>query len=472
MRWKISDFIALLIALFVSLNMITAILFLSRKRLEKKMNMGYVSRFLKIVLIFSFFCMPVLTGILLYKFVFVKRTYLVSDDFRYLDTIRKISISYGTSWGNHWFFLVPALIWFLGFVYCGIFKYTKDGRLLRKLEKCSKREQEGLLMDIKTEIMKELGLKEPILLLSNDIISSPFMSGIRKRKIFLPRKTYTQEEWELLLKHELVHFKNHDFFFRRLLYFLCSMYWFNPLIYRLSDYFIEVNEMACDEAVLYCRPVRSRALYAELILRTQEEKSGLAAVSLTGHTVTGLERRIRNIMKKTEITRRKSFVLLLAGMLLLCSFTVYAASWSVADLQDLAVRKLWYTDVEEQQNADGMPERTDFSHSGEERKATIQINPKGVTRIDETIGGNGVKYGDVLSLVSGNKVAFTIQSDKDSDCFRAGLVDEEGERVYVQTSDGWIQHTFSISQPGSYTIFFENITSESIHITGSVTVFN
>ena len=62
-----------------------------------------------------------------------------------------------------------------------------------------------------------------MLLLSNEIIQSPFMTGIFKQKIFLPESNYTQEEWGLLLKHELVHCKIRIIFFADLylFYALC-----------------------------------------------------------------------------------------------------------------------------------------------------------------------------------------------------------------------------------------------------------
>lgn len=470
MSWKISDILALLVTLFVSLNILISVISLSGKHLERRMDMGHLSLFLKMVLVFSAFGMPVLAGVILYKFVFGERIYLVSDDLLYMDTIHKNSISYGTPWGNYWISLLLFLAWFLGFIYYGIFKYANDRRILKKLEKCSKYTQDKLLVEIKREAMNELGLKGPVLLLSNDIIQSPFMTGIFEQKIFLPENNYTQEEWEVLLKHELVHCKNQDYFFRRLVFILCALHWFNPLIYRLSDYFVEVNEMACDEKVLNRQLIKRHTMYAELILQIQEKELGLATVSLTGHTVNGLERRIRNIMKKTEKTKRISFAVLVMSMVLMCPLTVFAASWGMSNLQDLVVKKLWITEVEVQQESTELPEKTEFHYSEDVIEYPMQINPKGVTSIDITIDGKNVKYGDSLSLTSGNKVAFILQSDSSSDSFKAGLEDSKGKRIYVQTSNGWIDHTFSIEQSGSYKIFLEGTTSKSIHITGSITI--
>ena len=274
-------------------------------------------------------------------------------------------------------------------------------------------------------MLNELVFKGPVLLLSNEIIQSPFMTGIFEQKIFLPESNYTQEEWGLLLKHELVHCKNQDYFFRRLVFILCALHWFNPLIYRVSDYFVEVNEMACDEKVRIASH-QIHTMYAELILQIQEKELGLTTVSLTGHTVNGLERRIRNIMKKTEKTKRISFAVLAMSMVLMCPLTVFAASWGMSNLQDLVVKKLWITEVEVQQESTELPEKTEFHYSEDVIEYPIQINPRGVTSIDITIDGKNVKYGDSLSLTSGNKVAFILQSDSSSDSFEAGLEDSKG----------------------------------------------
>ncbi len=70
MGWKISDILALLVTLFVSLNILISVISLSGKHLERRMDMGHLSLFLKMVLVFSAFGMPVLAGVILYKFVF------------------------------------------------------------------------------------------------------------------------------------------------------------------------------------------------------------------------------------------------------------------------------------------------------------------------------------------------------------------------------------------------------------------
>ena len=61
------------------------------------------------------------------------------------------------------------------------------------------------------------------------------------------------------------------------------------------------------------------------------------AVSLTGHTVDGLERRIENIMRNKKMGMKWSVVMVSAVMALLCPITVSAASVGAANMQDWAV---------------------------------------------------------------------------------------------------------------------------------------
>lgn len=145
--------------------------------------------------------------------------------------------------------------------------------------------------------------------------------------------------------------------------------------------------MACDEKVLNRQPIKRHTMYAELILQIQEKELGLTTVSLTGHTVNGLERRIRNIMKKTEKTKRISFAVLVMSMVLMCPLTVFAASWGMSNLQDLVVKKLWITEVEVQQESTELSEKTEFHYSEDVIEYPIQINPRGVTTVDITIDG-------------------------------------------------------------------------------------
>lgn len=472
MKWKISDILILMLTLIISMNILFTFLFLAKRYLEKKMNMSWLSSLLKMVVLFHCFIMPLLSGMILYKSVYVGKAYLESDDFPYWNIINKSSFSLDTGYGNHWVLFLLFSIWFLGFLYYGICKYVQDSILLKKIEKCSVHCRSAQAADQMETLMMTLGLKRPVMLLSNEIIQSPFITGIYEPKIYLPEYSFTQAECELLLKHELIHCKNRDCFFRRLVFLLCALYWFNPFIYKFAEYFIEVNEMACDEKVLEGRSFQVYSLYAELILQMQERAGSSMAVSLTGHTVDGLERRIENIMRNKKMGMKWSVVMVSAVMALLCPITVSAASVGAANMQDWAVETFLETRVEVEPETPYMPEITEYNASNDIIEYALDINARGASKIDVTVKGTDSRYASDNYLSSGSKVVFALQSDDSSDSFNAGVEDSGRKKTYVTSSDGALIHTFQIEQSGTYTIFIEGTSSSSVHITGSVTIFN
>lgn len=472
MKWKISDILILILTLAVSINVLISVISLCKGYLEKKMEMSQLSCLLKMVVLFHFFVMPVLSGVILYKSVYVGKAYLESDDFPYWDIINKSSLSQETGYGNHWILLLLFFIWLLGFIYYGIYKYVQDGILLKKLKKCSTHYCSAQADDVIKALMPALGLKHSVALLSNEIVQSPFMIGVLKPKIFLPERSFTQTECELLLKHELIHCKNRDCLFRRLVFIMNSLYWFNPFFSRFAEYFIEVNEMACDQKVMDGQSPRARFLYAELILQMQERANGLMAVPFTGHTVNGLERRIENIMKKNKTGTKLSVAAISVVVAFFCPFTVSAASVGMANIQDWVVETFVVTKVEVEQEISNIPEIIEYGDSHDKIEYSLNLNARGASKIDVTVKGADSRYVSDTYLPSGSKVSFVLQSDNSTDHFSAGVEDSESKKTYVNSSDGWLEHTIRIEQSGNYTIFIEGTSSNSIHVVGSITIFN
>lgn len=472
MTWKISDVLILLITGFISLNGMIAIIALCSPFLEKKLSMASLSRLLKKVIIFSTTVMPILSCIVLYRLTFRGKIPLESNDFPFARVIENQTISSMTNRGNHWILILLLIGWIAGFLYYGIRKIVKTGVVLKKLEKYSKCCKEQPIFELKENLKVQLGIKGSVEILSNNIIRSPFTIGTIHQIIFLPVDDYSKKEWELLLKHELIHCKNKDYFFRKAIFILCSLYWFNPFIYRLADYFIEVNEMACDETVLNHQPIKVRSMYAAMIIKMQERENGLNIVSLSDCPEKSLERRIGNIMRKSKKIPKLYAGVLSMGIILMCPTMAIAASYGTSSVQDWTVRNVLLEEMPVQQENSTAMEITESITSEKVVKIPIQINPREAASIDVTINGKQLVELSNVSLSGNNKVSFSLEADDSSSSFWAGLIDANNKKTYVQSSDGWIDHAFTVAKAGRYTLFVEGTTSKKVHITGYVYVSN
>lgn len=472
MIWKTSDVLILLATGIISLNGVIVMIMLCRTSLERKLNMISLSHMLKCIILFSTIIMPVLIFFVLFKLTFYGKIPLKSDDFFYASVIAKQTISSMTNRGDAWAFIVILILWIVGFLYFGVVKIIRTNIALKRLEQYSKECKEDFFVELKNRLMDQLSIKGFVTILFNDIIRSPFTIGTFYPTIFLPMDEYTKEEWELLLKHEMVHCKSRDYFFRKTLFILCAFYWFNPFVYKLSSYFIEINEMACDEIVLNQQPTKLRSMYAALIIKVQEREYVLNAVSLSAYPEKSLERRIKNIMRKNVKTKRWFTAVLTAGVLLMCPMTVMAASYGISSAQDWTVRNILTEEVSEQQTNDAAIEITELLTTEEVVRIPIQITPREAASVNVTINGKKfIKLGTV-SLSAKNKVSFSLEADNSSDVFQAGVLDGDNKKTYVKSSEGTIAHTFTVDKAGNYTLFVEGTTTQNVHITGYVYVFS
>ncbi len=80
-------------------------------------------------------------------------------------------------------------------------------------------------------------------------ISSPFVIGIFRPKIYLPYGLSDMEK-EYIILHEKTHIKNLDHIGKIFAFFVLTVHWFNPLCYLAFTLMSRDMEMACDEAVL------------------------------------------------------------------------------------------------------------------------------------------------------------------------------------------------------------------------------
>lgn len=104
-------------------------------------------------------------------------------------------------------------------------------------------------------------------------IVSPMMIGFFKPKILLPDIDYSSEETEVIVSHEMTHFKRHDMWYKLLLLIANSLHWFNPLVYVMVSCANRDLEYSCDDAVVRGKGMEYRKFYSMVILKTMEGRN-------------------------------------------------------------------------------------------------------------------------------------------------------------------------------------------------------
>ncbi|MBC1341953.1 peptidase M56 [Listeria welshimeri] len=143
-------------------------------------------------------------------------------------------------------------------------------------------------LDLLGEIIDDLNIKKSVELMINPLISSPIFLGFKRNVIVLPDKSFSEEELQYILRHELIHYKRKDMYYVWIAQFFVCIYWFNPLVYLMNKQIQIDLELACDEAVLATLPKEKYLGYGDTLLsslaKSGNYKESSVAVSLHENT--------------------------------------------------------------------------------------------------------------------------------------------------------------------------------------------
>ena len=167
-------------------------------------------------------------------------------------------------------------------------------------------------------VAEQLGIKKPIELCVNPLVSSPLLIGFFHPCVALPSADIPEKDFHYIVLHELTHYKRGDMFYKWLVQVTVCLHWFNPLVHLMSREITKACEFSCDEAVLTKPGSGSAQEYGKTLLDAMAAvgryKEYLGAVTLSENKQL-LKERINAIMnfKKKSMAMR-----LLTGALTLC----------------------------------------------------------------------------------------------------------------------------------------------------------
>ena len=101
-------------------------------------------------------------------------------------------------------------------------------------------------------------------------ISSPMVTGFLRPVLLLPAAHFSPQALDAIFRHELVHAKRHDIWYKLLLLLARCVHWFNPLVHLMARRAGRDLEIACDEAVVAGRDGAFRQDYGRAVLDAVE----------------------------------------------------------------------------------------------------------------------------------------------------------------------------------------------------------
>lgn len=150
-------------------------------------------------------------------------------------------------------------------VYQSFVKYIRTGR-----EEVS----DIKLLDLLAETEEQMGIKRPVDLYTNTLVSSPLLLGLFRPCIILPKTDLPGEDLQYTIRHELNHYRRFDLLYKWLVQITVCLHWFNPFVWLMGKETGRACELACDEALAEGLDIEGRRAYGDTLLRAAKGGGG------------------------------------------------------------------------------------------------------------------------------------------------------------------------------------------------------
>ena len=127
-----------------------------------------------------------------------------------------------------------------------------------------------------------------------DAISSPFILGVVKPRIYLP-SGLDEVQRQNVLSHERAHLTRRDHWWKPLGFALLAVYWFNPVLWLAYALLCRDIELACDERVIRTMDESAVKTYSTVLLACSMPRKAVITCPLAFGEI-GVKERVRNAL--------------------------------------------------------------------------------------------------------------------------------------------------------------------------------
>lgn len=210
---------------------------------------------------------------------------------------------------------IAGILWLAGAAAFLLYHGLRHARFIRMVRRWGEPAIDPQMLEVLEKAKDDMGITGRIELQICPCVSSPMMVGFRNPVILLPRSDFPAEELPYILRHELVHFKRKDLWFKSLVVLATAIHWFNPMVYLMAKAAALQCEISCDGEVVDGIGLEGRQRYSEAILgaiRRQPNVQTAFSTNFYGGKK-GMKKRIFSIMD----TKKKK-----VGIVVLCLILV------------------------------------------------------------------------------------------------------------------------------------------------------
>ncbi len=367
---------------------------------------------------------------------------------------------------------VAFIIWFAG-VFGGLIHLAVQFINARQFTKGLRSASEWEHVDVKAAA-DFTGVRKIPQVRFGDHIRSAYAYGIVNPLIIMPEGIKPGKDRQIVLAHEMLHYKSGDLRYRYLGIILQIIFWFHPVLGKLIGDLTEWDELHCDELLLRTG-ITNPVGYATVLHSEAERTQSCRSVDQVYPKL--LESKKQWLLERVQIMlkREKNYNVnhrLVAVVLTM--MLVFGCSMSVAAGVLLEAANDWDLRIEHP----GYQEEYVPDIYKEIKLTAEEAEQIGMSIVDGDVI-DALPYGPISCTVvngtwkTGQFTATNIQAisinitlaNPSSLSYDMGIIEPDGTWRFVSGS-GTRNHTFFLSQTGSYRVFIRNSSSTSLSVSG------
>ena len=233
-------------------------------------------------------------------------------------------------------------IWILGIIILGFYKIKDYKRTLRMLRILPKIPRECLNAVWEEDVIKKYPEVQELKFVKFDHTVSPFLAGLRKTLIVMPNREFTDQELRCIVGHEVLHYRNHDIFWKIFTEVLCTVFWWNPVFLFMKKRLFHMIEIKNDRKLTEEMTSKEKSDYLDCLLEIVKDSCGNSFTGTVGFSKTDkkiFRQRVELIVSPGKISKGCQVVtgIVVAVLLFLSTAVVFEPIYPLAEGEGLGL---------------------------------------------------------------------------------------------------------------------------------------
>ncbi len=237
-------------------------------------------------------------------------------------------------------------VWVLGVIVTSVWTFYSYWRFKKELRvSCFLMPEKCDAQQLLIKHMALMNLSKEIKIVFSKCNMNPVLIGILKPTIVLPMYKIPNGELDMIIKHELTHFKKKDLWIKGIMLIATILHWYNPLVYLLRKEIHVWSELSCDEDVVMKMSHTERKKYGDTILNMIERGNEQSKSYFLGAYFSTEQMNLkRRLIKMLKVKKMSKTVIALSSVALLALGSIGVAGSVLAKEKAPSVSEVSHED--------------------------------------------------------------------------------------------------------------------------------